>query len=58
MSPALAAALQIAVVVAALAIVHVPLGNYIARIFTSPRHSRVERALYRVARVDPTADQR
>ena len=58
MSPAWAAAVQIAVVVAALAIVHVPLGDYIARIFTSTRHSRVERGLYRVARVEPDADQR
>jgi K+-transporting ATPase ATPase A chain len=58
MSPALAAGLQIAVVVAALALVHVPLGDYIARIFTSPRHNRVERGLYRTLRIEATADQR
>jgi K+-transporting ATPase ATPase A chain len=36
----------------------VPLGGYMARVFTSPRHLRVERAGYRALRVDPDADQR
>lgn len=58
MSPAIAAALQIAVVVAVLALIHVPLGDYMARIFMSDRHSRVERGFYRVLRIDPAADQR
>jgi K+-transporting ATPase ATPase A chain len=58
MSPALAAGLQIALVVAALALVHVPLGDYTARIFTSPRHNRVERGLYRTLRIEASADQR
>ncbi len=58
MSPALAAALQIALVVAALALVHVPLGDYMARVFTPTRHSRTERGLYRMLRVDAGADQR
>jgi K+-transporting ATPase ATPase A chain len=49
---------QIAVVVLVLAVTHVPLGNYIARVYTSPRHLRVERAGYRLMRVDPDADQR
>jgi hypothetical protein len=40
MSPALAAGLQIALVVAALALVHVPLGDYLARIFTSRARPR------------------
>ncbi len=58
MSPALAAGLQIALVVAALALVHVPLGDYMARIFTSPRHNRVERGFYRTLRIEASADQR
>ncbi len=58
MSPALAAALQILLVVAALALVHVPLGNYMASVLTPARHNRVERGLYRTLRIDPTADQR
>ncbi|HLZ38030.1 MAG TPA: potassium-transporting ATPase subunit KdpA [Mycobacteriales bacterium] len=44
--------------VAALAVTHVPLGNYMARVFGSERHLRVERVIYRVVRVNPDADQR
>src|SRR6476619_6339512 len=58
MSPALAAGLQIALVVGALALVHVPLGNYIARIYTGRRDNRTESVLYRVLRIDSSADQR
>ena len=58
MSPAVAAGLQIALVVLALAAVHVPLGEYMARIFTSPKHWRVESGLYRTLRIDAGADQR
>ena len=58
MSPGLAAALQVAVVVAGLALVHRPLGDHMARVFTSPRHLRAERLVYRAAGVDPDADQR
>jgi K+-transporting ATPase ATPase A chain len=58
MSPALAAGLQIAVVVAALALIHVPLGDYLARVFSAQRDSRLERGLYRTLRIDPKADQR
>ena len=49
---------QILVLVALLAAAHVPLGGYMARVFTSPTHLRVERASYRALRVDPDADQR
>ncbi|QTE29382.1 potassium-transporting ATPase subunit KdpA [Pengzhenrongella sicca] len=49
---------QILMLVAALAAVHVPLGNYMARVFTSPNHLRIERVGYRALRVDPDADQR
>ena len=58
MSATVAAILQIAFLVALLAAVHVPLGDYIARVLTSARHSRVERAVYRVCGIDPDADQR
>jgi potassium-transporting ATPase potassium-binding subunit len=43
--------------IAALALVHKPLGDYIARVVMGTRHSRVERALYRVGGVDPDAEQ-
>ncbi|WP_375503013.1 potassium-transporting ATPase subunit KdpA [uncultured Jatrophihabitans sp.] len=45
-------------VITLLAAVHVPLGNYIAHIFTSERHWRIERLVYRLGRIDPDADQR
>jgi len=58
MSPALAAGLQIFLVVAALALVHVPLGDYLARVFTPVKHNRAERGLYRTLRIEASADQR
>lgn len=58
MSSTLAAILQIGLLLVALAVSYRPLGDYIARVVGSPRHSRVERALYRVSGVDPDADQR
>ncbi|WP_280496765.1 potassium-transporting ATPase subunit KdpA [Nocardia farcinica] len=57
MSPALAAGLQIASVVAVLALVYVPLGDYMARVYTSSSDLRAESWLYRLARVDPRAEQ-
>ncbi|WP_299574086.1 potassium-transporting ATPase subunit KdpA [uncultured Williamsia sp.] len=57
MNPALAATLQIGVVVLVLALAYVPLGDYMARVLTSPRHLRVEQALYRVVRVDASRPQ-
>ncbi|MEV0950920.1 potassium-transporting ATPase subunit KdpA [Promicromonospora sp. NPDC050249] len=54
----LAAAAQILVLLAALAAVHAPLGAYMARTYTSPRHLRIERLWYRAVRVDPDAEQR
>ncbi|GAB3844346.1 hypothetical protein GCM10027610_058650 [Dactylosporangium cerinum] len=37
---------------------HVPLGNYLARVCTAEQHWRVERWLYRCCGVDPDAEQR
>lgn len=53
-----AAIAQVVALVAVLALVHVPLGEHMARVYTSPRHLAVERAVYRAARVDPDADQK
>ena len=58
MSSSLAGILQIVALVAALAICYKPLGDYIAHIFMSGKHLRVEKAWYRVIGVDPDADQR
>ena len=43
--------------VAALAAVHVPLGDYMYRVYTSSRNWRVEKAIYRLIGVDPEAEQ-
>src|SRR5262252_576485 len=42
----------------ALAMVHVPLGDYMYRVYTGSRHLRVERGIYRVIGVSPDAEQR
>ncbi len=58
MSPTLAGLLQAGLLIAALAAVHRPLGDYLARVFSTPEHTRAETALYRLVRVDPDAEQR
>src|SRR5580700_813047 len=50
--------LQFALLVAALAVCYIPLGNYIARIFTSDKDWRVERFVYKLIGVDSKADQK
>jgi potassium-transporting ATPase potassium-binding subunit len=49
---------QAAVLVVALALSYRPLGDFMAYTFTSDKHLRVERVLYRVMGVDPDADQK
>ncbi|PZR52392.1 potassium-transporting ATPase subunit KdpA [Xylanimonas oleitrophica] len=49
---------QVGLLLAALALVHAPFGAYMARVYASPRHTRAERAWYRLVRVDPDAEQR
>jgi potassium-transporting ATPase potassium-binding subunit len=58
MSSTAAGWLQFAVLVAALAACYVPLGNYIARIFTAKAHWRVERCIYKLCGIDQEADMR
>jgi K+-transporting ATPase ATPase A chain len=48
---------QLATLLVALAIVHRPLGDYLALTYTSPKHLRVERGFYRVIGVDGSAEQ-
>jgi K+-transporting ATPase ATPase A chain len=50
-------AVAIAVLVLALVAVHIPLGDYMYRVYTSPRDWRVEKFLYRVIGADPKAEQ-
>jgi potassium-transporting ATPase potassium-binding subunit len=58
MNSSLAGILQIVLLVAALAVCYKPLGDYIARVFMSPKHWRVEKGFYRVIGIDADADQR
>jgi K+-transporting ATPase ATPase A chain len=58
MNPAAAGWLQVALLVVALAACYVPLGNYLARIFTAKEHWRVERGIYKLCGIDPEADMR
>ena len=57
MSEVLPALGQIALLVLALALTVPLLGRYLAHVYTSPRHLAVERATYKVLRIDPDADQ-
>ncbi len=50
--------LQFLLLFAALAACYVPLGNYIARIYTTKHHLRVERGIYKLCGIDPEADMR
>ena len=58
MSGSLAGFLQVGLLILALAVCYRPLGDYIARVVTSDKDWRVERAVYRVMGVDAKADQR
>jgi K+-transporting ATPase ATPase A chain len=53
----LAGWLQVGLLAAALAVCYRPLGDYMARIFTSEKHWRAERGLYKVMGIDAAADQ-
>src|SRR5580658_7964095 len=58
MSSATAGWLQFAVLVVALAACYIPLGNYMARIFTTDKDWKVERFVYRLIGVDSKTDQK
>ncbi|WP_020502428.1 potassium-transporting ATPase subunit KdpA [Sciscionella marina] len=49
---------QIGVLLLCLAAAYKPLGDYLARVFTSERHWKLESGIYRVIRVDPDSGQR
>ena len=58
MSDAAAGWLQFLLLVGALALAHRPLGEWMARVFTTERHWRVERLVYRAVGVDADSEQR
>lgn len=57
MSDTWAAVLFLAVLAGALAAVHVPLGDYMARVVTGRRHLAIERGVYRLGGVNPEGEQ-
>lgn len=57
MSATAAGLVQAGLLLLALALVYRPLGDYLARVFTSERDLKVERAIYRIVRVDPKSEQ-
>jgi potassium-transporting ATPase potassium-binding subunit len=58
MSSAAAGWLQLGLLVAALGACYIPVGNYMAHIFTTEKHWRLERWLYRLVGVNPENDQK
>ncbi len=58
MEPILSGLVSVLSVLAILAVIHVPLGSLIHRVFTSPRHTRLEGGVYRLVGVDPGTEQR
>ncbi|MGW5176931.1 potassium-transporting ATPase subunit KdpA [Streptomyces sp. NPDC004082] len=58
MSPVLAGVLQLLALIAALALAYVPLGNHLARVYSSGRHLRAEKWIYKAIGADPNAGMR
>ncbi|MFJ4699011.1 MULTISPECIES: potassium-transporting ATPase subunit KdpA [unclassified Streptomyces] len=58
MSPVLAGILQLLALVVALGLSYRPLGDYMARVYSSPRHLRVEKWIYRVIGANPDTAMR
>ncbi|NLG44868.1 potassium-transporting ATPase subunit KdpA, partial [Gordonia sp. (in: high G+C Gram-positive bacteria)] len=57
MTDTFAGVLQVAAVLVVLAAVYVPLGDYMARVYTSPRDAPPERLVYRLLGVNPRGEQ-
>ncbi|WP_405793764.1 potassium-transporting ATPase subunit KdpA [Streptomyces longwoodensis] len=56
MGPVTAGVLQLLALVGALALAHIPLGSYLARVYSSQRHLRVEKWIYRGIGADPDTE--
>ncbi|HZZ95826.1 MAG TPA: potassium-transporting ATPase subunit KdpA [Jatrophihabitantaceae bacterium] len=57
MNDTIAGVIFLGTLIVALVLVHRPLGDYIARAVSSPRHLLVERVIYRLGGIDAEADQ-
>ncbi|QGV77544.1 potassium-transporting ATPase subunit KdpA [Streptomyces ficellus] len=58
MSPVLAGILQLLALVVALGLSYRPLGDHMARVYSSPRHLWVEKRIYRVIGANPDVEMR
>ncbi|MFG3333552.1 potassium-transporting ATPase subunit KdpA [Streptomyces tendae] len=58
MSPVPAGVLQLLALMAALALAYVPLGNYLAKVYSSPKHLRIEKWIYKGIGADPDTEMR
>ncbi|TJZ49694.1 potassium-transporting ATPase subunit KdpA [Streptomyces piniterrae] len=58
MSPVLAGVLQLTALIAALALAYRPLGDYMAAVYSSPKHLRVEKVVYRCIGANADAQMR
>lgn len=58
MSPVLAGVLQVLALVVALGLAYRPLGDYMAFVYTSPRHLRAEKWIYKAIGADPGTQMR
>ncbi|MFE9096942.1 potassium-transporting ATPase subunit KdpA [Streptomyces sp. NPDC007264] len=58
MGPVLAGFLQLLALIGALALAYVPLGNYMAKVFSADKHWRVEKWIYRGIGANPDAEMR
>ncbi|WP_199550885.1 potassium-transporting ATPase subunit KdpA [Streptomyces sp. N35] len=58
MSPALAGLLQLLALIAALALAYRPLGDYMARVYSSDKHLRVEKWIYKAIGANPDTEMR
>ncbi|MGW2638435.1 potassium-transporting ATPase subunit KdpA [Streptomyces sp. NPDC001348] len=58
MGPVLAGVLQLVALIGALALAYIPLGTYMARVYSSDKHWRVEKWIYRGIGADPDTEMR
>ncbi|MEV6424814.1 potassium-transporting ATPase subunit KdpA [Streptomyces sp. NPDC051662] len=58
MSPVLAGVLQLLALMVALALAYRPLGDYMARVYSSPKHLRAEKWIYRAIGANPATEMR
>ncbi|MFF4316608.1 potassium-transporting ATPase subunit KdpA [Streptomyces sp. NPDC001507] len=58
MGPVTAAVLQLVALIGALALCYIPFGNYMAKVYTSDKHWRVEKWIYRGIGANPDTEMR